>query len=118
MEFFINDPNTQRASPAETRLLEIRAEPDIDGKRVRVTLDLTPFQQKPYIELILADSDGSEVALASIIEPVGWKLTLTMHIRKTGATVGKYTLTANLSYPELGTIDRQTIHFEIPITTK
>jgi hypothetical protein len=118
MEFFFNDPSIERHSPAETRLLDLHAEPDPDGKRLRVVLDMTPFQQRPYIELSLADPSGNEVASASIVEPVGWKLELTLHIRITGSTAGKYTLTAILSYPELGEIDRRTINIEIPIPAK
>ena len=92
----------------------LRAEPDPDGKRLRIALDLTPFQQRPYIELSLTDSDGIEVASASIVEPVGWKLELTLHIRKIGATAGNYSLAASLSYPDLGEVDRRTLTVIIP----
>ena len=118
MEFFLNDASVERRLPAETRLLDLRAEPDPDGKRMRVALNLTPFQQRPYIELSLTDPDGNVVASASIIEPMGWKLELTLHIRKTGSTAGNYTLTASLSYPDLGEIDRRTIIIDVPIPAK
>ena len=118
MEFFNNDPNLIRYPPAETHLLELRANPDPDGKRLRVSLDLTPFQQRPIIELELTDSAGNEVASASIIEPVGWKLELTLHIRKNGPTTGKYTLAASLSYPESGEVDRCSLIIEVPIPAK
>ena len=115
MEFFINDPNIVRYPPAEIQLLDLRTNSDPDGKRLRVALDLIPFQQRPIIELDLKDSAGNGVASASIIEPVGWKLALTMHIRKTGPANGKYSLTASLSYPEMGEIDRRTLIIEVPI---
>jgi hypothetical protein len=118
MEFFLNDPNIVRYPPAEIHLLELRAIPDPDGKRLRVTLELTPFLQRPLLELELIDSVGSKVASASIIEPVGWKLELTLHIRKTGPTNGKYTLSVSLSYPELGEIDLRTITVEVPNPAK
>ena len=115
MEFFINDPNIVRYPPAEIHLLEMRANPTSDGKRLRVALDLTPFQQRPIIELDLTDSRGNKIASASIIEPVGWNLELTLHIRKTGPTYGKYNLSASLSYPELGIVDRHTLIIEVPV---
>ena len=118
MEFLLNDPNIERRPPAETRLLDLHAEPDPDGKRIRVALDLTPFQQKPYIELSLTDSNGNAAASTSIVEPVSWKLELTLHIRKTGTTAGKYTLAASLSYPELGEIDRRTTIIDVPVPAK
>ena len=118
MEFFFNDQNIVRYPPAEIHLLDLRTNSDPDGKRLRVALDLTPFQQRPIIDLDLTDSAGNEVASVSIIEPVGWKLELTMHIRKTVSTNGKYTLSASLSYPELGEIDRRTLIIEVPIPAK
>jgi hypothetical protein len=114
MEFFINDPKVVRLPPAETRLRDLRAEPEPDGKRLRVALELTPFQQRPFLELTLTDADGQEVASASIVEPVGWKLELTLHVRKAGATAGSYELSAHLSYPELGEVDRRSLTVAIP----
>ncbi len=124
MEFFFNDPNIQRLPPEETRLVNLRADPSPDGKRLRVTLELTPFQRKPYIELVLADGSGKEMTSASIVEPNGWKLELTLHIRKSTADIksetdksGNCTLTAVLSYPDLGEIDRRQIPVECLIVS-
>ena len=125
MDFFFVDPNIERLPPTQTRLLDLRAESDPDGKRIRVAMELTPFQQRPYIELTLTDSAGHEASSASIVEPVGWKLELTLHIRKpvaplptyeargkieeSGMHTIEYTLTASLSYPDLGEMDRRRI---------
>jgi hypothetical protein len=125
MEFFFADPNVERLPPADTRLLDLRAEPDPDGARIRVSLDITPFQQRPYIELTLTDSSGRELSSASIVEPVGWKLELTLHIRKVPMPIPEtqaeskieetysknmpYILSASLSYPELGQVDQRQI---------
>ena len=114
MEFFLNDPEVQRVPPAETRILDLRTEPYPDGKRVRVALDLTPFLQKPYIELTLTASTGDEAASASIVEPMAWKLELNLHIRKADPADSKYTLAARLSYPDLGDVDQREITLEIP----
>ena len=54
MEFFLTDPQVGRLPPEVTRILDLRVESYPDGKRVRVRLELTPFQQRPYIELTLA----------------------------------------------------------------
>ena len=115
MEFYIDNPNILRYPPSDTRLHDLRAKLDSDGKRLRVAVELLPFQQRPDIELSLTDSTGNEVASTSIIEPVNWKLELTLHIRKTVLTVGKYFLTAGLFYPGLGEIDRRNLIIEIPV---
>jgi hypothetical protein len=115
MEFFLTDGAILRLPPADTRLLDMRAEPYPDGKRLRVAMDLTPFQQKPCLELTLTDSAGEVVATTSIIEPVAWRLELTLHILKPGTTPGEvYKLTVNLSFPDLGEIDSRDLTVEIP----
>jgi hypothetical protein len=113
MEFFLNDPNIERLPPEATRLLDLRADPYPDGRRLRVELELTPFLKRPEIELTLTDPSGQTCASATIIEPMGWKLDLTLHIRALSVVEGAYTLTVVLSYPDLGEVDRRTISFEI-----
>ena len=115
MEFLLTDPNIERLPPANSRLLDLWAGPYPDGKRLRVVLDLTPFQQKPYLELILTDSAGEVVAETSIVEPVMWKLELTLHIPNRGETAdGVYNLRVNLSFPDVGEIDHRDLSVEIP----
>lgn len=109
MEFFLNDPKVERVSPESTRILALRAEPYPDGRRLRIALELTPFQKRPNIELVLTDPDGNEASAASVVEPVGWKLELTLHNRTTPPASGAYRLTARLSYPELGKIDQREV---------
>jgi len=118
MEFFLTDPDIKHIPPANTHLLDLRAEPYLDGKRLRVALDLTPFQQKPYLELTLTDSTGEVDAATSIVEPVACRLELTLHIRKTGPTIGGvYKFAVLLSFPDLGEIDRRELYVEIPSPT-
>jgi len=98
MEFFFPEDNLTRAVPEETRISSLSAQPYPDGYRVRVNVEVTPFQQRPYIEITLNDSNGDEVASTSIVEPLGWKLEFTMHIR--GELNNPYRLNARLYYPE------------------
>jgi hypothetical protein len=123
MDPFFLDPNVERLPPEATRLLDLRAEPYPDGRRVRVGLELTPFQKRPDIELTLTDPDGQPAASASVIEPMGWRLELTLHLaHRTPHTApdmlhpapGTFLLTASLSYPGLDEVDRRTVSIEIP----
>ena len=117
MGFFQIDPNVERMLPADTRLLNVRAELYSDGKRLKVGLDLTPFQQKPYLDLVLTDSSGKIITTTSIIEPVNWNLELNLHIRKSSTSDnGVYKLTVVISYPDLGDVDRRDLTIEIPST--
>ena len=98
MEFFFPEDNLTRAVPEETKISALSAQPYPDGYRVRVNVEVTPFQKRPYIEVILQDANGDEVASTSIVEPLSWKLEFTMHIR--GQLKNPYTLNARLYYPE------------------
>ena len=98
MEFFFPEDNLQRATPAETHIISLAAEPYPDGQRVRVNLEITPFQTRPHIEVVMTDSHGDEAATTSFIEPMSWKLEFTMHLR--GATASPFTIEAKLFYPD------------------
>ncbi|MBI5954258.1 MAG: hypothetical protein HY865_21590 [Chloroflexi bacterium] len=101
MDFYLSPDNAEgaeRASPEETRILQLTAQPYSDGYRVRVDMEITPFQQRPSIEVFLFDADGDEVASTNIVEPLGWKIEFTMHIR--GELNNPYTLSARLYYPD------------------
>jgi hypothetical protein len=115
MEFFLTNPDVQRLPPPETRVLNMRAEPYPDGKRVRVVIELTPFQENPYLNITLSNPVGEIVAEASIVEPATWILELNLHIRKPCAIAGgSYKLSIILSYPSLGEIDHRDLLIEIP----
>jgi hypothetical protein len=114
MEFLFADPGIERLSPDKTRILVLQATPDPDGKRLKVFLELTPFQQRPTIEIDLTGPDGEPVASTSIIEPMQWKLELTLHIRGAAPIPGAYTLQARLFYPELGQTDQSRITLNLP----
>ena len=86
--------------PAEMRFLEFRAEPVIDDGtlRIRVYVEVTPFQKRPFIEVVLTGEKGQEIATASVIEPLQRKNVFTMHIRG-GQQRGKFNLYARMYYP-------------------
>jgi hypothetical protein len=120
MDAFFLDPDVERLPPESIRLLALHTVPLADNCRVHVWLELTPFQKRPEIELTLIAPDGRTCATASIVEPMGWKLELTLHIAHRGQhpAPGTYTLTAVLTYPDLGELDRRTATLVIPPETK
>ena len=98
MDFFFPEDNLQRATPEETHITSLTAEPYPDGKRVRVDIEMTPFLTRPYLEVSLTDANGDEIATASIVEPMSWKLEFTMHLR--GANANPFKIAAMLFYPD------------------
>ena len=100
--------------PREVRIVGLRAEPwPDDGRRVRVYMDVTPFLERPNMEMTITDAEGEATASISIIESIDVNLTFTMHIR--GAVLrNPYTLSAVVFYPdpEIGRVDQKSITFE------
>ena len=111
MDFFFPEDNLTRAVPEETKILSLSAEPYPDGYRLHVHMEVTPFQKRPYIEVILTDKDGNEVASSSIVEPLSWKLEFTMHVR--GEINNPYTLHAKLYFPDGPSQEPVTFSFDI-----
>ena len=111
MDFFFPEDNLTRATPEETRITSLSAEPYPDGYRLRVNIETTPFQKRPHIEATLTDANGDEIASTTLIEPMSWKLEFTMHIR--GELNNPYTLEAKLFYPDGPTAEPQTFTFDV-----
>lgn len=99
MDIFFADPLEVPLPPAEVRIRELKAEPWPDGKRLRVYLEVEPFQKKPNADLTVFDSEGRELSSAYIIESMTRKIELVMHLR--GAAQGVCTLHAVLFYASL-----------------
>ena len=111
MDFFFPEDQLQRMTPEETRITSLTAQPYPDGYRLRVNIEMTPFQKRPHLEVVLRDADGDEVTSASIVEPMSWKIEFTMHIR--GELNNPYTLEATLFYPDGPTTEPQTFKFDV-----
>jgi hypothetical protein len=80
MDIFFADPSEVPLPPDEVRIRELKATP-LDERRVRVYLDVDPFQKRPNIELSILDEGGKTLASASIIETMSRKMELVMHLR-------------------------------------
>jgi hypothetical protein len=99
MDIFFQDPSETPLPPAKVRIRELRADPWPDGKRVRVYMELDPFQQRPNADITIENSAGDDVAQVSIIESMTRKIELTMHLH--GPMLdGRFKVIANLYYTE------------------
>ncbi|MCE7904298.1 MAG: hypothetical protein DYG87_00700 [Anaerolineae bacterium CFX3] len=114
MDLFFPEDLAPRAAPEETRVIDLRAEPYPDRTRVRVNMEIVPFQTRPYVDVTLLDADGSEIAATSFVEPMTWKLEFTLHIRGKADPAGGYRLEARLYYPDGPAAEPVSFEFEIP----
>ncbi len=94
--------------------MDVKVEPVLDNGplRLRVYVETTAFQKRPYMEVTLLDSQGQEITSASIIEPMQRKNVFTLHIRGEQQS-GKFGLHARLFYPDQPDSDTRKIEFEI-----
>jgi hypothetical protein len=97
MDIFFTDPNDVPRPPEEVRLRELTVAPWPDGRRVRLHLELTPFLQRPDLEITLRDPAGAVAAELSVIELLEPQMDFTLHLRGT-VTPGDYRLEAVLGY--------------------
>jgi hypothetical protein len=111
MDFFFPEDNLNRMTPAETRVTSLSAKPYPDGYRLHVNIEMTPFQTRPHLEVLLNDADENEIASTTIVEPLNWKIEFTMHIR--GELNNPYTLSAKLYYPDGPSQEPQTFIFDV-----
>ena len=111
MEFFFPEDNLNRMTPEETQISDLSVQPYPDGRRLRVNLEITPFQKRPHLEFILRNAGGEEVTTVNMVEPLTWKLEFTMHLR--GETLNPYTLEARLFYPEGPSAKPRSITFDV-----
>ena len=123
MDIFFQDPTEIPLPPEEVRIKKLTAEPWEDGRRIRVNVELTPFQKRPNGEIKVLNSAGEETANVSFIETIDPKMQFTMHLR-TPETLGDYSVTATVFYPKFDngpaageSHDQETMSLSIPIET-
>lgn len=111
MEFFFPEDNLDRAVPEETDITSLSVEPYPDGRRLHIHIEMTPFQKRPHLDVIITNSAGVELASANIVEPLNWKIEFTMHLR--GEVINPCLLEARLFYPDGPSKEPHTFTFDV-----
>jgi hypothetical protein len=113
MDIQFIDFTDESHSPDSIRFRDITVEPYPDGRRVKISFRLTPFQVPPDIEIGAKDSHGQQVASTSIIGVNGPEMSLILHLRGE-ITGGDYTFFLLLGYHGEEAVDRREITISIP----
>ena len=111
MDLFFPESHLDRATPEETHITALSVDPYPDGRRLHVNIEMTPFQQRPHLDIMITNGVGDEIASANVVEPMTWKIEFTMHLR--GELANPYTLEAKLFYPDGPSKEPQTFSFEV-----
>jgi hypothetical protein len=99
--------------PAKVKIERLTATAYPDGWRVRLGVDVTPFLERPNLEITVNAADGRSVVpiSLSVIETMHHSMEFTIHIRGVTNPVGQYIAHAELYY---GTIDQIQARAETP----
>ncbi len=87
----------------EVRIERVDAEPFPDGKRIRVAVEVTPFRERPNLEITLHDDQERNVGGASVIATMTFKMEFNLHLRGITDPAGRYTVDVALYYDDLHT---------------
>lgn len=101
-DIFFSNIDEAPVPPAEVRIRQLTAKPRRDRARIDVHFALTPFQQRPNIEVAINDGAGRQVSALSIVEAIDPAMDFTMHLRQAD-TGGHYTLELLVFYADIET---------------
>ena len=104
MNIFFDNPNDTPVPPDEVTIRSLKAAPYEDHRRVAVEFELTPFEEKPNIEISVTNAEGRTVATFSVLEAIENRMSFTMHLREPNP-IGDYTLTMLVYYIDLSALE-------------
>ncbi len=97
----------------EVRLRGLTVTPLADRRRVRVDIRITPFLERPNLEVVLVAPGGEAVSKVSVVETDSANLSITMHLRSEPQP-GEYAVRSALSYEMDPPQDVQEHRFSLP----
>ena len=113
IEFF-DDPLQQPKAREDVRIKQIGLFVHDDTRRVSFGLELTPFLERPSIQVSITNGKGEVAGALTVIETMTPNFSLIIHLRDEDVR-DPYELTAEIYYAtpetERQNVDRQTMYF-------
>lgn len=82
---------------ADVRFTSVDVRPYSDGRRMKLSFGLTPFQERPNVDMVVMNPAGQDVATLSLIEAMDTSFDFTIHLRGPEPR-GPHTLRLTLFY--------------------
>lgn len=95
----LNSPNLLPRD--EVRIERVAAAPYPDRRRIKVEVEVTPFRERPNLEITITHGDGKIAASSSVISLMQFKTTFHLHLRGLDDPAGEYTVRVMLYYEEV-----------------
>jgi len=115
MDLHFVEPEQVPTPPEQVRVLALRATPLADGRRVKVAVSLTPFLERPDIELRILGLRAETLAEADVIECVDHDFEVTLHLRVLPQTAATGRLQVVVRYPDRGLETSSSVEFPLPV---
>ena len=116
MQLPIIDPSEDALPPEEVRIRTASIHRYKDRRRVRVSIELTPFQLPPDIVVMITDRDGNELSSTNIIGAMNSKMAFTMHLPEIDSS-SAWLLHAAVEYRQQGRVDELEKTFSLTNTS-
>jgi hypothetical protein len=100
MDLFLQN-NDNLLPREEVRVERVEAVPYPDRRRVKLQIDVTPFRERPNLELTIRDANGKIVAGTSVIATMHFKMEFNLHLRGVDDPSGDYTVQVQLYYDDV-----------------
>ncbi len=113
---FFDNPLEQPRRREDVRFRQIGLFIHPDLRRLAFGVELTPFVERPSIEVLIFNGEGAPAGSLHVIETLTPNFSLTMHLRDV-TTINPYRLTALLYYSwpdrEKIEVERREVSFEV-----
>jgi hypothetical protein len=98
--------------PEEVKILKVSANAYPDFRRVKLSIETSPFQLAPNVEIEALNSEGQRVASTTIIGAMAPLMALTLHFKER-VNQGEFLIRCTLSYPDLAAKDTWDLQFVV-----
>ena len=106
MDIFFDNPNDPPVPPEEMAIRSLEVKPYEDKRRVAIDFEITPFQERPNLEINVRNQAGRQVSTLSVVEAIEHKMSFTLHLREESPG-GEYLLTMEVFYTDLSPLDAE-----------
>jgi hypothetical protein len=108
------DPEDVPRPRDEVRLRQLAVTPLGDGRRLRIDIELTPFLERPNLDLDVLNAAGESLVRTTVVGADSPSFSLTMHLRG-NPPGGEYTVRGALSYASSPPQDVRENHFAVEL---
>jgi hypothetical protein len=97
------------------RIERLESQPYPDGWRVKIIVEVTPFQERPNLDIRVLPAGGERpVATLAVIETMHRHMEFTVHIRGVPSPLGEYVTQVDLFYEDpAAPQDRREVPFSV-----